>query len=153
MRTGYSGPDPDLKLVDMQSVEILEGPQGTLYGSGALGGSIVLKPKQCPTQRSSGTAAIGGSATWHGDLGYDASAVSTRRSATVALRGVAYHAREGGYIDNVATGEKDINDIGVTGGRATLTAELVPAGSSTWPEWHSGSKATTANMPTTKAPA
>ena len=44
----------------------------------------------------------------------------------VALRGVAYHAREGGYIDNIATGEKDINDIGVTGGRATLTAELVP---------------------------
>jgi iron complex outermembrane receptor protein len=127
MRTGYSGPDPDLKLVDMQSVEILEGPQGTLYGSGALGGIVLLKPNTPDLRELSGTAAIGGSATWHGDLGYDASAVvNAPLGSNVAVRGVAYHAREGGYIDNVATGEEDINDIGVTGGRATLTAELVP---------------------------
>ena len=127
MRTGYSGPDPDLKLVDMQSVEILEGPQGTLYGSGALGGIVLLKPNSPELGAFSGMAAIGGSVTWHGDLGYDASAVvNTPLGGNVALRGVAYHAREGGYIDNIATGEKDINDIGVTGGRATLTAELVP---------------------------
>jgi outer membrane receptor protein involved in Fe transport len=127
MRTGYSGPDPDLKLVDMQSVEILEGPQGTLYGSGALGGIVLLKPNMPDLGELSGTAAIGGSLTWHGDLGYDASAVlNAPFGDNVALRGVAYHAREGGYIDNVATGEKDINDIGVTGGRATLTAELAP---------------------------
>ena len=127
MRTGYSGPDPDLKLVDMQSVEILEGPQGTLYGSGALGGIVLLKPNTPDLRELSGTAAIGGSVTWHGDLGYDASAVvNAPLGSNVAVRGVAYHAREGGYIDNVATGEKDINDIGVTGGRATLTAELVP---------------------------
>jgi len=127
MRTGYSGPDPDLKLVDMQSVEILEGPQGTLYGSGALGGIVLLKPNTPALGELSGSAAIGGSLTWHGDLGYDASAVlNAPLSGNIALRGVAYHAREGGYIDNIATGEKDINDIGVTGGRATLTAELVP---------------------------
>lgn len=127
MRTGYSGPDPDLKLVDMHSVEILEGPQGTLYGSGALGGIVLLKPNKVEFGEISGTAAIGGSATWHGDLGYDASAViNAPLGGNVAVRGVAYHAREGGYIDNVATGEKDINNIGVTGGRATLTAELVP---------------------------
>ena len=127
MRTGYSGPDPDLKLVDMQSVEILEGPQGTLYGSGALGGIVLLKPNTPEFSALSGTAAIGGSVTWHGDLGYDASAViNAPLGGNVALRGVGYHAREGGYIDNVATGEKDINSIGVTGGRAMLTAELLP---------------------------
>ena len=127
MRTGYSGPDPDLKLVDMQSVEILEGPQGTLYGSGALGGIVLLKPNAPILGELSGLAAVGGSATWHGDLGYDASAVlNAPLGANIAFRGVAYHAREGGYIDNVATGETDINDIDVTGGRATLTAELVP---------------------------
>ncbi len=108
MRTGYSGPDPDLKLVDMQSVEILEGPQGTLYGSGALGGIVLLKPnmpglrRACPAPpRSAATV------TWHGDLGYDASAViNAPFGENVALRAVAYHAREGGYIDNLATGEK-----------------------------------------------
>ena len=127
MRTGYSGPDPDLKLVDMQSVEILEGPQGTLYGSGALGGIVLLKPNMPALGDLSGTAAIGGSVTWHGDLGYDASAiVNAPLGQSVAFRGVGYHAREGGYIDNVATGEKDINDIGVTGGRATITAEVAP---------------------------
>ena len=127
MRTGYSGPDPDLKLVDMQSVEILEGPQGTLYGSGALGGIVLLKPNMPELGELTGLAALGGSVTWHGDLGYDASAVvNAPFGDRVALRGVGYHAREGGYIDNVATGEKDINDIGVTGGRATLTVELAP---------------------------
>ena len=127
MRTGYSGPDPDLKLVDMQSVEILEGPQGTLYGSGALGGIVLLKPNMPDLGELSGTAAIGGSLTWHGELGYDASAVlNAPFGDNFALRGVAYRAREGGYIDNIATSEKDINNVGVSGGRATLTAELTP---------------------------
>ncbi len=127
LRTGYSGPDPDLKLVDMQGVEVLEGPQGTLYGSGALGGIVLLKPNAPVLGSYSATATIGGTATSHGDAGYDASAmINAPLGSRAALRGVVYHAREGGYIDNLATGEDDINDVGVTGGRATLTAELVP---------------------------
>ena len=127
MRTGYSGPDPDLKLVDMNSVEILEGPQGTLYGSGALGGIVLLRPNLPDSGRVSGLAAIGGSVGWHGDAGYDASAVfNAPIGDNSALRLVGYHAKEGGYIDNLATGEKDINDVHITGGRASLSAELVP---------------------------
>ncbi len=127
VRTGYAGPDPDLKLVDMQSVEILEGPQGTLYGSGALGGIVLLKPNMPDFDRLSGSASIGGSITWHGDPGYDGSAViNAPLGDRLAVRGVAYRASEGGYIDNLATGEKDINRIGVVGGRATLSAELSP---------------------------
>src|SRR4029450_1445384 len=129
MRTGYSGPDPDLKLVDMQSIEILEGPQGTLYGSGALGGIVLLKPNLPAFGEISGNAAIGTSITWHGDLGYDASGViNAPLGGSAALRAVGYHAREGGYIDNLATGETDINDTGITGGRATLSVEIVPGG-------------------------
>jgi iron complex outermembrane recepter protein len=127
MRTGYSGPDPDLKLVDMQSVEVLEGPQGTLYGSGALGGIVLLKPNTPIFNQLSGSAATGASITWHGDPGYDLSGVlNVPITDGSALRLVAYHAREGGYVDNIATGERDINDVEVTGGRATFTAEVQP---------------------------
>ena len=127
MRTGYSGPDPDLKLIDLKSVEILEGPQGTLYGSGALGGIVLLKPNMPDLGEASGNAATGVSLTWHGDPGYDLSGmVNAPLGERVALRLVGYRAREGGYIDNAATGETDINDIDVAGARATLTAELAP---------------------------
>ena len=127
MRTGYSGPDPDLRLVDMQSVEILEGPQGTLYGSGALGGIVLLKPNRPALSEMSGTVGTGVSVTWHGDPGYDASGVlNAPFGDAAALRLVGYHSREGGYIDNLSTGENDINSVDVTGGRATLTAELAP---------------------------
>jgi outer membrane receptor protein involved in Fe transport len=127
MRTGYSGPDPDLKLVDMQSIEVLEGPQGTLYGSGALGGIVLLKPNMPVLNELKGSAATGASVTWHGDPGYDLSGVLNAPVTNgSALRLVAYRAREGGYVDNIATGEHDINDVEVTGGRATFTAEVRP---------------------------
>jgi outer membrane receptor protein involved in Fe transport len=127
MRTGYSGPDPDLKLVDMRSVEILEGPQGTLYGSGALGGIVLLKPNMPVAGEFSGNAATGVSLTWHGDPGYDVSGmINAPLGGEAALRVVGYRAREGGYIDNRANGERDVNDITITGGRATLSAEVAP---------------------------
>jgi iron complex outermembrane receptor protein len=127
MRTGYSGPDPDLKLIDMKSVEVLEGPQGTLYGSGALGGIVLLKPNAPVLGSLSGHAATGVALTWHGDPGFDASGmVNAPLGQRAALRLVGYRARDGGYIDNDATDETDINDIDVTGGRATLSAEIVP---------------------------
>ena len=127
MRTGYTGPDPDLKLVDMQSIEVLEGPQGTLYGSGALGGIVLLKPNAPVLNQLSGSAATGASIGWHGDPGYDVSGVlNAPVTDWSAVRLVAYRAREGGYVDNIATGEDDINDVEVTGGRATFTAEVRP---------------------------
>jgi outer membrane receptor protein involved in Fe transport len=127
MRTTYSGPDPDLKLVDMQSVEILEGPQGTLYGSGALGGIVLLKPNMPSFDRMSGLVAAGTTATWHGDAGYDLSGVlNAPLGSAAALRAVGYWSREGGYVDNRATGEDDVNDVDIRGARATLTAELAP---------------------------
>lgn len=127
MRTTYSGPDPDLKLVDMQSVEILEGPQGTLYGSGALGGIVLLKPNMPNFERTSGMVAAGTTVTWHGDGGYDLSGMlNARLGSAAALRVVGYRSREGGYVDNRATGEMDVNDVDIRGARASFSAELAP---------------------------
>ena len=127
LRTGYSGPDPDLRLVDIASVEVLEGPQGTLYGSGALGGIVLLKPNLPIFGETGGTIASGASVTWHGEPGYDASGtLNLPLGPAVAFRATAYRAQEGGYIDNPATGRKDINNIDTTGGRAILSAELAP---------------------------
>lgn len=127
MRTTYSGPDPDLKLVDMQSVEILEGPQGTLYGSGALGGIVLLKPNMPSFDQLSGLVAVGTTVTWHGDAGYDFSGVlNAPLGSAAALRVAGYRSREGGYVDNRATGERDVNDVDIRGARATFTAELAP---------------------------
>jgi outer membrane receptor protein involved in Fe transport len=126
LRTGYSGPDPDLRLVDMQSVEILEGPQGTLYGAGALGGIILLKPNMPDPRSSSGRARAGVSVTQHGEPGFDLSATLNAAVADgAAVRITGYHADEGGYIDNRLTGDNDINRVQVDGGRFIATAEPV----------------------------
>src|SRR3546814_5101990 len=48
IRLSYNAPDPDLRLYDIDNVEILEGPQGTLYGAGSLGGIIPVR-SESPT--------------------------------------------------------------------------------------------------------
>ena len=125
VRTGYSGADPDLKLVDIKSVEILEGPQSTLYGSGALGGIVLLKPNMPVFGERSAIVSNGASLTKNGDPGHDTSGmINLPLGDAIAVRAVGYQAREGGYIDNLSTGRADINDVKVVGGRATISARL-----------------------------
>jgi iron complex outermembrane receptor protein len=54
VRTGYNGPDPNLNLYDLDRVEVLEGPQGALYGAGSIGGIIRLSPRAPDLTRISG---------------------------------------------------------------------------------------------------
>lgn len=127
LRTGYSGPDPDLRLVDMESVEILEGPQGTLYGAGALGGIVLLRPGMPDPREEQVVATAGLSATQHGDPSYDlAATVNLPLAKDAAIRVTGYHALDGGYVDNLTTRDRDINRVRVNGGRAILTADVAP---------------------------
>jgi len=124
VRLTYNAPDPDLRLYDIASVEVLEGPQGTLYGAGSLGGIIRVIRNSPRIGVSEGAMSVGLSATQHGDPGADMGGVlNVPLSEATALRVVGYGVSEGGYIDDITSGRKDINRTRIAGGRATFRAE------------------------------
>ncbi len=126
LRLSYNSPDPDLRLSDMEKVEVLEGPQGTLYGAGSLGGIIRLVPNAPEPGVVSASASLGGSATTHGALGADAGAVMNLPLAGEAatLRLVVDAESQGGYIDKPLLGRDDVNRTRIYGGRAFARADL-----------------------------
>lgn len=126
LRLSYNAPDPDLRLSDMASVEVLEGPQGTLYGAGALGGLIRLVPNAPDPTRTTATVTLGGATTAHGSVGGDAHAVLNVPvvSDRLAVRIVADGESEGGYIDKPLLNRADVNRTRILGGRATARLDL-----------------------------
>jgi iron complex outermembrane receptor protein len=122
VRLSYNAPDPDLQLYDFKRVEVLEGPQGTLYGAGSLGGILRLVPNSPDPLNASAALSAGLLTTQHGEFGGDFSAMANLPIARerLTLRAVVYGASEGGYIDDAGRGERNVNRVGVYGGRAAL---------------------------------
>ena len=121
----------DIYAADLERIEILEGPQGTLFGAGAQAGVvryITNKPKLNVTE---GNFDAGYGVTAGGDPNSDLSAVINLPliTDTLAVRAVIYNDRRGGYIDNVAgTFTRKDTDIGIHyGGYATGCAIGSPA--------------------------
>ncbi|MEN7538783.1 TonB-dependent receptor [Aurantiacibacter flavus] len=123
-RLTYSAPDPDLALYDIDRVEIVEGPQGTLYGAGSLGGVIRMVPR-APTLGEfsfSGTASLGVTGN---RLANDSAVVANVPIGDrAALRMLGYRILRPGYIDDVQRNLSDINRTSVSGGRATFRMEF-----------------------------
>lgn len=124
-RLNYNAPDPNLWLYDMDRIEVLEGPQGTLYGAGSLGGVIRMIPNRPNVAQFEASAALGATATEHGDPGADFATMLNLPVVTdrLGLRLVAYGAMEGGYIDDLRRGLDDVNRVRTLGGRAALRLE------------------------------
>lgn len=122
-RVTYAAPDPDIRLVDIDRVEVLKGPQGSLYGAGTLGGIYQVHTRQ-PQQNDASLILSGGiNAVSGGDLGYGGTAVANLPLVDdrLALRVVAYGTREAGWVD---TGNRDdSNSLSVLGSRAALAFE------------------------------
>ena len=126
LRLSYNAPDPDLRLSDLARVEVLEGPQGTLYGAGSLGGIIRLVPNEPEIGLVAASAIVGGSATQHGALGSDASATANLPliGDRVALRFTVNAETQGGYIDKPLLGRSDVNRTDIYSGRAMARVEV-----------------------------
>lgn len=121
-RVSYATPDPDLRLVDIDRIELLRGPQGPLYGSGALGGIVRIIPNKPDVQHWSGMAAIEASQVAHGGPGGAVEGVINAPLIPdrLAVRLAAYGDQGGGWIDDPARGKSNVNRSRRSGARAML---------------------------------
>lgn len=124
LRLTYNAPEPDLRYYDVARVEILEGPQGTLYGAGALGGIIRIVPNAPDSDRFHARASGGYAMSSNGNDSHDVGGMLNIPlvPGNLAARIVGYKQIEGGYIDNVGLNQRDTNRTRVEGARATLEA-------------------------------
>jgi len=119
------GSTPELRLFDVERVEVLRGPQGTLYGSGSMGGTLRTIYKK-PSYQFESEADASLSKTEHsGDWNYEAQGMVNIPLAQdkAALRLVGFYRDAAGYIDNVYLNIDDINSTETYGGRALLRVE------------------------------
>jgi iron complex outermembrane receptor protein len=96
---------PDVKLVDVNRVEILRGPQGTLYGSSSMGGTVRIITEEPRLDEFSGSVA--GALSYTDKLGswnYDAQGIVNipLKQDVFAIRAAAYYFDNSGYYENVA---------------------------------------------------
>jgi iron complex outermembrane receptor protein len=106
----------DVYAADLNRIEVLEGPQGTLFGAGAEAGAIRYITNEPKLDVTEGNVKAGYGVTAHGDPNSDVTAVLNLPliADTMAVRAVIYDDRRGGYIDNVpATFTRKNTDIGV----------------------------------------
>ena len=103
---------PPSRLFDLQRVEVLRGPQGTLYGQGAMGGTIRLVTAQPDLERIAVRGQLEGSMTEGGDPSYAGDAVLNvpLTRGVAALRFSGGYQNIGGFADSPALGRKNIND-------------------------------------------
>ncbi|WP_308909120.1 TonB-dependent receptor [Pseudokordiimonas caeni] len=111
---------PDLDPFDVARVEILRGPQGTLYGANSLGGLVKFVTVK-PSTEGFEAAAKGSVETLKGgDTGYALrGAVNVPLGEKLALRASGFHRKDGGFIDDV-NGNEHVNSGTMEGGRASL---------------------------------
>jgi outer membrane receptor protein involved in Fe transport len=110
-RNLYSQGTAEPRFFDVERVEVLRGPQGTLYGASSLGGTIKFISKQPDATRFEGGAYGELSSTSHGGTSYNLQGVLNvpLSKDVLGLRVGVQSGKSSGYIDQV-----DVNTLGVT---------------------------------------
>jgi len=117
---------PELDPSLLTQVEVLRGPQGTLYGSSTLGGIVNYGLRQPNLARTEGSIYLEGASTHNGDLsGTLRGMINTPLTEDkVALQLAGFGSALGGFVDSPAGGKKNFNDRDSYGGRIALAAEV-----------------------------
>jgi len=127
---------PDVRMIDIQRIESLPGPQGTLFGSSSQSGTLHIITNKPDSHTLSGEVDSEVASTKGGEPSYDLSGhINVPIIAdTLAMRFVAWYSHEGGYVDNVLGAdlepstdmtnadlvEDDWNDYDTYGGRLSV---------------------------------
>jgi len=112
--TSLPGRNLDVYAADIERIEVLEGPQGTLFGSGAEAGVLRYITNKPKLDRTEGIVNAGYSYTAHGDpnSNVDATLNVPLIQDTLAVRAVIYDDSRGGYINNLpATFKRSSTDL------------------------------------------
>ncbi len=114
---GIFGAAPDIDPGELQRIEVLRGPQGTLYGASSIGGLVKYVTVDPSTDRFSGHVEVGTDWVDNGNgPGYNIrAAINVPVNDTLALRMGGFYRDDTGYIDNVVTGQKGINKNEIDG--------------------------------------
>ena len=121
---------PDLELFDTDRIEVLRGPQGTLYGNGSMGGAIRIISKRPDLNQFTARTELKGAVTDGGAPSWGTSSLLNIPLVTgrLAVRLDGYYRHEGGWIDDVYRSDirlpqLDSNNLNwehTTGGRASV---------------------------------
>ena len=115
---------PDLDLFDLNRVETLRGPQGTLFGSGSVGGTLRYITNQPTLNGVEGKIEGNVNLVDEDDFGgHLKGAINLPLGDTLAVRAVGYYTRYGGFIDALREGggvDEDVNSGKRYGGRVAL---------------------------------
>jgi outer membrane receptor protein involved in Fe transport len=120
-----SGTQLDMGLLDLNRIEVLRGPQGTIYGASTMGGLIKYVTNDPDTLRFSGNATVAASSTQHGSANNTLNAVLNVpiQEAVAGVRFAAFRDHFGGFVD--ATGPaagSDVDTGNTVGGRVSVLA-------------------------------
>uniref|UniRef100_B0SV26 TonB-dependent receptor n=1 Tax=Caulobacter sp. (strain K31) TaxID=366602 RepID=B0SV26_CAUSK len=116
----------DLRLIDMKQIEVLRGPQGTLYGEGSMGGTIRFLTADPDLGQIGGSfegqagSVTDGATAWRVNGVVNLPLVKDR----LGMRLVAGYENTGGWIDSSVTGKKDVNAAKILTLRGKLLAKF-----------------------------
>jgi iron complex outermembrane receptor protein len=122
------GFESDIRLYDMDRIEVLRGPQGTLYGASSMSGTIRYIPKAPDLHTVGGYITVEGSETAQasGNYNFNGALNLPIIDGVLALRLVGWKLYDSGYINQIRVGE-DVSGLVNTGTAAKPNYQVAPA--------------------------